>query len=147
MYKPRMRLAGLYSGIGGFELGFKTLGAKPELLADKDDACRIVLRKRFADAAIVGDVADIEDLPSTVDIVTAGFPCQNLSMAGDKTGLHGTKSGDVMGMFELLRRRRVPTLVLENVYFLLSVDQGRAMSRLVDLVEELGYAWATGSST
>ncbi len=47
-----------------------------------------------------------------------------------------------MGMFELLRRRRIRTIVLENVYFLLSVDRGRAMSRLVDLVEELGYAWA-----
>lgn len=137
-----MTLAGLYAGIGGFELGFKALGAKAELLADKDDACRVVLRERFPDSAVVGDVGEIGELPSTVDIVTAGFPCQNLSMAGDKSGLSGAKTGDVMSMFKLLRNQRVPTLVLENVYFLLSVDQGRAMSALVDLVEDLGYAWA-----
>ena len=137
-----MKLAGLYAGIGGFELGFKAFGAEAELLADKDDACRVVLKKRFVDTTVVGDVAEIGELPLTADIVTAGFPCQNLSMAGDKSGLHGTKTGDVMSMFELLRNRRVPTLVLENVYFLLSVDQGRAMSTLVDLIEELGYAWA-----
>lgn len=137
-----MRLAGLYAGIGGFELGFKAFGAEAELLADKDDACQVVLKKRFPDTAVVGDVAEIGELPSTVDIVTAGFPCQNLSMAGDKSGLHGTKTGDVMSMFELLRNRRVPTLVLENVYFLLSVDRGRAMRALVDLIEDLGYAWA-----
>jgi DNA (cytosine-5)-methyltransferase 1 len=137
-----MKIAGLYAGIGGFELGFQAIGATATLLADKDDACRLVLEKQFPDAIVVGDVAEIEDIPSAVDVLTAGFPCQNLSMAGDKTGLQGSKTGDVMGMFGLLRRRKIPTIVLENVYFLLSVDRGRAMSRLVALVEELGYAWA-----
>jgi len=137
-----MRIAGLYAGIGGFELGFKAIGASAALLADKDDACRVVLKKQFPNATVVGDVADIEEIPAAVDVLTAGFPCQNLSMAGDKTGLQGSKTGDVMGMFGLLQRRKVPTIVLENVYFLLSVDRGRAMSRLVALIEELGYAWA-----
>ncbi|WP_350064087.1 DNA cytosine methyltransferase [Roseitalea porphyridii] len=137
-----MRIAGLYAGIGGFELGFQGAGGTTVLLADKDDYCRAVLKARFTEATVVGDVAEIHDLPSSLDIVTAGFPCQNLSMAGDKTGLHGSKTGDVMSMFELLGRHRIGTLVLENVYFLLNVDQGRAMSRLVSLVESLGYAWA-----
>lgn len=123
-------------------MGFKSVGASATLLADKDDACRVVLEKHFPEATVVGDVVAIEELPSNVDILTAGFPCQNLSMAGDKTGLGGSKTGDVMEMFRLLQRRKVPTVVLENVYFLLSVDGGRAMTRLVHLVEELGYAWA-----
>ena len=137
-----MRLAGLYAGIGGFELGFQSVGADAVFLADKDESCRLLLEQRFETAEVVGDVSKIDALPSDVDVATAGFPCQNLSMAGDKTGLDGEKTGDVKQMFDLLRRSRVPLLVLENVYFLLSVDGGKAMTRLVQMIEDLGYAWA-----
>ena len=137
-----MRLAGLYAGIAGFELGFQSVGAEAVLLADKDESCRLLLAQRFETADVVGDVSEIDDLPSDVDVVTAGFPCQNLSMAGNKAGLDGEKTGDVKQMFDLLRRSRVPLFVLENVYFLLSVDGGQAMTKLVQMIEDLGYSWA-----
>ncbi|MDQ8754732.1 DNA (cytosine-5-)-methyltransferase [Sphingosinicella sp. LHD-64] len=137
-----MKVAGLYAGIGGFELGFQSAGFETLLLADKDDSCRTVLSTRFPGAAIAGDVSSLSELPAGTTVVTAGFPCQNLSMAGDKVGIGGAKSGDVNMMFELLTRSHLPTLALENVYFMLSVDAGRAMQSLVDRIEGLGYAWA-----
>ena len=76
-------------------------------------------------------------------ILTAGFPCQNLSMAGDKTGIGGKKSEVVSVLFDLIERSRVPTIVIENVYFMLQLDRGQAMDNLAHArLEALNYAWA-----
>lgn len=135
-------VVGLYAGIGGFELGFDELGYHPLVLADKDEHCRLVLEKRFARAKIEADVADLTEIPTAARIVTAGFPCQNLSMAGDKSGLLGSKSGDIRHLFDLLRLGGRPTLAIENVYFMLHLDRGAAMKSLVKDLEVLGYDWA-----
>jgi DNA (cytosine-5)-methyltransferase 1 len=135
-------VVGLYAGIGGFELGFDELGHRPLVLADKDEHCRSVLEKRFSRAKIEADVADLAEIPAAARIVTAGFPCQNLSMAGDKSGLSGSKSGDIRHLFELLRLGGRPTLAIENVYFMLHLDRGAAMKSLVKDLEALGYHWA-----
>ncbi|WP_179298259.1 DNA cytosine methyltransferase [Mesorhizobium carmichaelinearum] len=136
-----MQLAGLYAGIGGFELAFREIG-KPRLFAELAGSARTVLRHRFPDAEIVADVADISELPSDIDVVTAGFPCQNLSMAGDKAGISGTKSRDVVHLFSLIERSKPPIVVIENVYFMLHLDRGKAMEFLVGQFEKLGYRWA-----
>lgn len=137
-----MSLTGLFAGIGGFELAFSQAGFKSELLVEIDSAASEVLRERFPDASIEGDVLNLVDLPADTRIVTAGFPCQNLSMAGDKSGIAGSKSGVVTRMFELIARSRVPTVVIENVYFMLQLDSGKAMKWLVTQFEKLGYRWA-----
>ncbi len=74
--------------------------------------------------------------------MTAGFPCQNLSMAGDKSGISGAKSGVVEKMFDLIEASRVPTVLIENVYFMLQLDRGNGMRWLVERFERLGYHWA-----
>jgi DNA (cytosine-5)-methyltransferase 1 len=135
-------VVGLYAGIGGFELAFNELAYRPLVLADKDEHCRLVLEKRFGQAKIHGDVADLEEIPAAARIITAGFPCQNLSMAGDKSGLSGSKSGDIRHLFELLMLGGRPTLAIENVYFMLHLDRGAAMKSLVKDLETLGYDWA-----
>jgi DNA (cytosine-5)-methyltransferase 1 len=137
-----MSLTGLFAGIGGFELAFSQAGFKAELLVEIDSDASAVLRERFSDTIVTADVLDLPDLPATTTILTAGFPCQNLSMAGDKSGIAGAKSGIVTRLFELIARSRVPTVVIENVYFMLQLDSGKAMERLVTQFEELGYRWA-----
>src|ERR1051326_6384311 len=111
-----MLVAGLFSGIGGFELAFSQAGYDMSLLAEIDLAARAVLRARFPHAELRSDVGDITEIPSGSDVLTAGFPCQNLSMAGDKSGITGSKSMVVERMFELVARSNVPTVVIENVY-------------------------------
>ena len=138
-----LSVAGLFAGIGGIELGLHEAGHHSKLLCEWDAAAQRVLAVRFADTKLVGDVVDLEELPA-VDLVTAGFPCQDLSQAGRTAGIAGSKSGFVEHVFRLLDGVDPgPTwLLLENVSFMLQLDRGRAMSWLTDQLEARGYSWA-----
>jgi DNA (cytosine-5)-methyltransferase 1 len=137
-----MSVTGLFAGIGGFELAFAEAGFESQLVVEIDPSASAVLKARFPTAELHRDVLDLPDIPPNTTILTAGFPCQNLSMAGDKAGLSGSKSGIVTKMFELIGRSRVPVVVIENVYFMLQLDSGGAMEWIVDQLESLGYRWA-----
>ena len=137
-----MSVAGLFAGIGGFELAFSRVGFETELLVEVDPAARAVLEVRFPEIELRSDISDISSLPSDTTIVTAGFPCQNLSMAGDKTGISGPKSGIVAKLLELVADRDPLTVVIENVYFMLQLDSGRAMDWLASRFESMGFHWA-----
>lgn len=137
-----MQVVGLFSGIGGFELAFARAGFETALLAEIEPAPAEVLRNRFPGIDLTSDVAEIGELPKSAEVMTAGFPCQNLSMAGDKSGISGSKSGVVERMFDLIERSHVPTILIENVYFLLQLDRGNGMRWLVERFEGLGYKWA-----
>lgn len=137
-----MSVVGLFAGIGGFEAGFAQADYDPIMLVDNDRQARAVLKARFRGTELRGDVMKLKGLPSGTSIVTAGFPCQDLSMAGSKSGIHGTKSGVVERMLTLLSNGRVPTVVIENVYFMLHLNGGHAMRWLVEQLEDIGYRWA-----
>lgn len=142
MYSAQPSVVGLFAGIGGFELAFAAAGFTTSTFAEIDPAAQAVLRDKFPGSEIIDDVRDVTALPAGTEIVTAGFPCQNLSMAGDKTGIQGAKSSEVDKLFQILERSQVPTVVVENVYFMLHLDRGQAMNSLLDRFEELGYRWA-----
>jgi DNA (cytosine-5)-methyltransferase 1 len=135
-------VVGLFAGIGGFEVAFAKSDFATSLFAEIDPAAQTVLRDKFPGSQVIDDVKDIDVLPAGTSIVTAGFPCQNLSMAGDKSGIGGAKSGVVDKLFDILERSRASTVVIENVYFMLHLDRGRGMNWLLDRFEELGYRWA-----
>ena len=137
-----MMVSGLYAGIGGFELGFERSGHQTLLMSEIDpDAVRVV-RHRFSHVECDSDVTKLSALPEETDVVTAGFPCQNLSMAGRKQGIGGEKTRVVDALFRLLEVRRVPWVVVENVYFMLHLARGAAMEHVVSRLEGLGYRWA-----
>ncbi len=138
-----MVVSGLYAGIGGFELGFQRSGHRTVLMSEIDPDARKVLRNRFGDATLDTDVVKLAALPEETDVVTAGFPCQDLSMAGKKQGLAGDKSQVVEALFRLLEVRRVPWVVVENVYFMLHLARGAAMAYVLSRLESLGYRWAS----
>ncbi len=137
-----MSVTGLFAGIGGFELAFSRAGVATEMLVELDSAATAVLTAQFAGVEISPNVLDLTDLPSNTSILTAGFPCQNLSMAGDKSGIDGSKTGVVRKMFELIARSTVPLILIENVYFMLQLDRGKGMEWLVEQFEKLNYRWA-----
>lgn len=138
----RLAAAGLFAGVGGFELGLARAGHRTVLLCEDWNAAVAVLRARFADVELAHDVRDLPDLPEGVDLVCAGFPCQDLSQAGRTRGIEGARSGLVAELFRLLDRRRVPRVLLENVSFMLQLARGRAMEVLLRALEERGYRWA-----
>jgi len=145
-----IRVAGLFAGIGGIERGFHEAlgdGVKTVLLCESWDAAQAVLERQFPDTKIHPDVRDLNRLPRGVDVLTAGFPCTDLSQAGRTAGIGGSASGLVAHVFEALRlaldaRRRLPWLMIENVPNMLALDKGRAMAYLVHELEALGYRWA-----
>lgn len=136
------RVAGLFAGIGGIELGLDRAGHSTELLCELEKAAQSVLQARFRGVAITSDVTKLQKLPESVTLVTAGFPCQDLSQAGKTAGIEGRQSGLVNHVFRLLRKRRVPWVLLENVSFMLRLARGDAMRLVIDELESLGYRWA-----
>ena len=134
---------GLFAGAGGIELGLASSGYEPSLLCDIDESAGAVLSHRFAGATVGSDVFDVHHLPQT-SVLAAGFPCQDLSQAGRRTGISGPKSGIVSHVFSLLKDAEFHPewLLFENVSFMLSLDQGSAMSYLVSQLERQGYSWA-----
>ena len=126
-----MKVVGLFAGIGGIELGFRQTGHETALLCENDPAARAVLERHFEGTRLHGSVTTLEDLPSDTDLLSAGFPCQDLSQAGRTDGIGGSRSGLVRHVFRLLRKRPVPWVLIENVPFMLRLGRGAAMEYLV----------------
>lgn len=137
-----MKFAGLFAGIGGFELGLARAGHKTELLCDVLPASRAVLTKSFPTAEYRDDITSLRSLPENIDAICGGFPCQDLSQAGLGAGLGGSKSSLIAEIFRLLAKRKVATVVLENVPFMLQLGGGSAIRAILSEFERLDYRWA-----
>ena len=140
--RSRLRIAGLFSGIGGFEVGFRRAKHVTELLCEIDPAAQAVLCSRFPRHTLVSDVREIDCVGQGIDVLCAGFPCQDLSSVGQKVGIKGVQSSLVEEVFRILRNRPTEWVVLENVRFMLHLNRGAAMSSIVTALESLGYSWA-----
>lgn len=137
-----MKVAGLFAGIGGLERGLAMAGHETSTLCEIWEPARAVLAAKISNAPCARDIRDFGALPEDIELVVAGFPCQDLSQAGLTKGIEGTRSGLVGEVFRLLDGRRAPWVVLENVSFMLQLDRGRAMRTLIEAFEERGYRWA-----
>lgn len=123
-----LSVASLFSGVGGIDLGFHSAGVPTRLLCEYDKAARSVLARRFPGVPIHPDVTELtaDDLAAAglrpeSTIITAGFPCQDLSVAGARRGMgEGTRSGLYWHVDRLLGGFRPAWVVLENVPGLLS---------------------------
>lgn len=137
-----MNVAGLFAGIGGLEVGLANAGHRASTLCEVWEPARAVLAAHFPDVPCERDVREMISLPGEVDLLTAGFPCQDLSQAGMTAGITGQRSSLVAHVFRLLDERRVPWVVLENVSFMLNLEKGKALQTLIEAFEERGYRWA-----
>lgn len=137
----RLRVAGLFAGIGGIESGLHSAGHESVLLCELDPWANAVLERHFPECPKHDDIATLERLPE-VDLVAAGFPCQDLSLAGTRAGLQGTRSGLVSEVFRLIKPNRPEFLLFENVLNLLRLGRGTSIRWLLDNLEGHGYRWA-----
>lgn len=83
----------LFSGIEGFGLGAALAGIKTEWSCEFEKYQTEVIKKKFGDGhTVYGDIRTLEN-PPFVNIISGGFPCQGISVAGKGTGIKGSRSG------------------------------------------------------
>jgi len=107
----------LFSGIGGFHLGFQKAGFELETYFSEIDKYAIdVYKHNFKNSKYVGSVTDIQskDLPK-IDLITLGSPCQDFSLAGKRKGMQGAKSSLISEAIRLISECRPRFFVWENV--------------------------------
>ena len=132
----------LFAGIGGFELGASENGLQTVLSCEIEASAQAVLQQQFPDAELHSDVSTLSDLPAAFAI-TAGFPCQNLSLVGDNSGIQGRDTKIVFDLFKLLERSKSHDwVVLENVPFMLWQHKGEAIRFVTESLRKIGYRWA-----
>ncbi len=136
----------LFAGIGGFELAMERVGVEPVVSVEIDKKASGVLAQHFPNTTIMGDIKGVSgaDLLSagfnpTNGIITGGFPCQDLSVAGRRVGLDGERSGLFWEIHRLIAETQTKWCVLENVPGLLSSNNGRDMGIVLGSLAELGY--------
>jgi DNA (cytosine-5)-methyltransferase 1 len=136
----------LFAGIGGFDLALQRAGVEVVASVEWDKHAQNILRQRFPETTVLGDIQEVtgEQLIRagfTPDdgIITGGFPCQDLSVAGKRAGLAGKRSGLFWEICRLLDETRTQTVILENVPGLLSSNNGRDMAVVLEALVERGY--------
>lgn len=127
----------LFSGAGGLEHP----KISPTIVCEIDPACRRVLKRRIPAAEHHADVATLKHQAPLADFVIGGWPCQDISSAGNMLGLDGDRSGLFFDMLATARNARAHTLVGENVPNLLSVNKGRDFERVIRSTVDAGYPY------
>lgn len=135
-----LSVLGLFSGIGGFELGFRRAGFDIAGVCEIEPYCQAVLRKHFPEARLYADVKEVTLERITrdgirADIVTGGFPCQDISLAGKGAGLSGERSGLWFEMHRVIAETRPRWVVAENVATLRS----RGLDQVLGSLAAIGY--------
>jgi DNA (cytosine-5)-methyltransferase 1 len=141
------KFAEFFAGIGLVREALEPLGWECAFSNDISGKKAEMFRARFGDRdLVVEDVADLStsDLPRDIDLVTASFPCIDLSLAGNRNGIDGRHSGAFWPFARLLERyceeNGAPRAVLlENVIGFASSRDGDDLERVISALNALGY--------
>jgi DNA (cytosine-5)-methyltransferase 1 len=138
-----LTLGSLFDGIGGFPLAGLQHGITPLWASEIEPFPMRVTQYHIPEMAHVGDITKLsgKDLPH-VDILTGGFPCQDISVAGRRAGLAGARSGLWWEFHRLIGGIRPAWVVIENVTGLMSSNLGRDLGTILKALDELGYVGA-----
>jgi len=123
--KKSIKMLDLFSGIGGFALAARMVGGiETRQFVEIDPYCQRVLAKNFPGVPIHGDIRTLAAKPGSFDLITAGFPCQPHSQAGNRQASKDDR--DLWPeLYRIICEVQPRWVVLENVRGLLSSDAGR----------------------
>ena len=132
-----MNILDLFSGIGGFSLGLERAGMRTVAFCEIDLHARKVLNKHWSDVPVFTDVSTLtkDDLNEQIDVIAGGFPCQDISTAGQGAGLAGSRSGLWYEFHRLVNEIRPRYAIIENV----SVLRSRGLDQVLWSLAEIGY--------
>ncbi|MBO9429544.1 DNA (cytosine-5-)-methyltransferase [Sulfitobacter sp. R18_1] len=144
--KEAFRFVDLFAGLGGFHVALDELEGRAVFAAEREPKLKALYKVNFG----VDAWGDLNELSSDEiialsvpdhDILTAGFPCQPFSKAGDQLGFKDTKQGNLFfKVHDILRVKRPAHFILENVPNILKHDGGRTKITIIRLLEDLGYS-------
>lgn len=131
-----LTVGSLFAGIGGFDLGLERAGMTVKWQVEIDPFCQRVLAKHWPTVRRHADIraCGLWNLPS-VDVLCGGFPCQDISVAGNGAGIDGERSGLWAEYARLIRELRPRYVLVENVAALLV----RGLERVLRDVAACGY--------
>ncbi len=145
MSNSPLTVASVFSGIGGFPLGFRNNGFKISLLCEKDKSAKLSLAKNFKNVPQFTDVRDVKgsDLLDS-DVLLAAFPCTDISIANGnnfRNGIYGKESGLWFETLRIISEKRPAYAVMENVPAL----RARGLEEVLLGLSEIGYdaTWTT----
>ena len=136
-----------FSGIGGFRAGLEACGMHCNGHCEIDKYANLSYRAIFnvkEDEWFANDIRAVrpEEIPRA-EIWTAGFPCQDISVAGSQRGLNGKRSGLFFEIVRLIKGKNAEDkpqwVILENVKNLLSVNKGWDFTTILHTLATLGY--------
>ena len=140
-----LTLGSLFSGSGGFELAAKKVGFIPIWKSEVEPFPILVTHKNLPDVIHLGDIKKIDGgkIPA-VDIITGGPPCQDLSIAGKREGLSGSRSSLFYEMIRVVKEMRDKTngkypryLVWENVQGAFSSNKGEDFYEIIKEISKI----------
>lgn len=142
--KKKLRVVSLFAGIGGFDRAFENVGGRVLFQCELDKFCRAVLKRHWPKAQLAEDITKVnaEDIPEA-DVWTAGFPCQDVSLARGnhgRTGLKGHHTSLFFKLMDLVEHKKPKVLLLENVVGLLNSHKGADFAIILRELTKHGYA-------
>ena len=130
----------LFSGIGGFHLGFERAGYKvTSFFSEIDKHAIAVYKHQFPKSTYVGSVTDVRggDLPR-IDLITFGSPCQDFSLAGKRKGMGGERSSLILEAIRLIGECRPRVFIWENVKGTFSSNSGEDFAAIIQEFTNIG---------
>ena len=130
----------LFSGIGGFHLGFERAGFKiKSYFSEVDKHAIAVYKHQFPNSTYVGSVKDVRgaELPS-IDLITFGSPCQDFSLAGKRQGMAGQRSSLILEAIRLIKEKRPRVFIWENVKGTFSSNSGEDFAAILKEFTDIG---------
>ena len=137
--KALLTFADMFCGIGGFHIAAVELGMECVFACDIDAEARRSYQHNFG----IGPAGDItlippDDIPDH-NVLFAGFPCQPFSIIGAMRGFEDVRGTLFFNLAEIIEAKRPEAFVLENVRQLSTHHRGRTLSRILEVLSELGY--------
>jgi DNA (cytosine-5)-methyltransferase 1 len=137
------KMASLFTGIGGFDLAFERAGFDASFQCEINPFCLTILEKHWPGVPRKTNIKEVrsDDIPSS-DVWTAGFPCQDVSLArmGARAGLKGSRTGLFYEFARIVGEGRPGVVLLENVHGLLNSHGGQDFEIVVRTLADLGYS-------
>ena len=136
-----LKVASLFAGIGGIELGFAQAGFQILWAIEKDHKCCLTYRHNHKEIPLIeADIRNVDPHSlSTVDVIAAGFPCQPFSIAGRQRGFCDNRGNLFYEVIRFVQAIQPRVIFLENVQNLQEHDNGRTFITIHNALVENGY--------